>query len=172
MGAYQGVLRRVLLSYKERGRRSLAEPLGVLLAAAIARSVDAGTVVLVPVPATAAAVRRRRGDHMLRLARVARATLARAGVPAVVWRALRARPRPDSTGLTAAQRVAVAEAALRPRHWVRRRPTRDGRVVLVDDVLTTGATAVAAVRVLAERGLRVHRVVVLAATRRRSGYRS
>ena len=85
LGAYDGVLREVLLAYKERGRHVLARPLGDWLAAVVALGVrQAGypaetPVLLVPVPDTAAAARDRYGDHMRRLAR-------RAVVVLVDWR--------------------------------------------------------------------------------------
>ena len=75
LGAYDGVLREVLLAYKERGRHVLARSLGDWLATAIAAGVrQAGypqetPVLLVPVPDTVAAARERYGDHMRRLAR-------------------------------------------------------------------------------------------------------
>ena len=56
-------------------------------------------MVLVPVPATAAAVRARHGDHMHRLARRAAADLRRDGYDAAVATPLRALPRADSAEL-------------------------------------------------------------------------
>ncbi|MGH3737520.1 MAG: ComF family protein, partial [Micromonosporaceae bacterium] len=68
-GPYAGPLKDAVISYKERGRYGLAAPLGARLATVVASAVPHGRLLLVPVPATAQAVRRRRGDHMLRLAR-------------------------------------------------------------------------------------------------------
>src|SRR5437667_3977387 len=88
LGGYDGVLREVLLAYKERGRHVLARPLGDWLAGTVAYGVrqagypDGTPVLLVPVPDTAAAARHRYGDHMCRLARRAGVRLDGAGLAA------------------------------------------------------------------------------------------
>ena len=170
LGAYDGVLRELVLAYKDRGRHRLARPLGRLLAEVVA-SLVAGPVLLVPVPDVPAAARARHGDHLLRLARPAAARLRAAGRPVTLARPLRARPRPDSTGLAAAQRLAQARDAFRPRPLrlagLRQRVARTGEpVILLDDVITTGATLAAATARLAEAGVPVAGAAVLAATRR------
>jgi predicted amidophosphoribosyltransferase len=175
LGDYDGVLRQVLLSYKERGRHTLAGPLGVLLARVVAAAAGGARtpVLLVPVPATAAAARRRHGDHMWWLAREATARLRVSGRVANVAQPLRARRRPDSAELDSAGRAAAAAAAFRLRA---RPPGRGrnatlpagGRVVLLDDIVTTGATLAAVRTRLAEAGLPVHAAAVLAATIRRT----
>lgn len=170
LGEYGGVLRELVLAYKDRGRHRLGRPLGRLLAQVVA-TLAAGPVALVPVPDTPAAARARHGDHMWRLARPAAAALRSAGTEVVLCRALRARPRPDSAGLDAAGRAAHAAAALRARstraaglrRWVRR---TGGSVIVVDDVITTGSTIAAATCRLAEAGIAVAGAAVLAATTR------
>src|SRR3954470_8695448 len=153
VGPYAGPLRGALLAYKEKGRHRLARPLGALLAVAVAEAArQAGAaprepVRLIPVPSTAQAVRERHGDHMARLSAHAVRRLRAAGWDADVSRPLRALPRPDSASLDAAGRVAAAESSLRIKddriRVLRRRPTIRGTLIVVDDIVTTGATLAA-----------------------------
>lgn len=171
LGPYLGPLRQMLLAYKERGRHGLARPLGALLAEAVAAAVgQARPVLLIPVPATARAARARHGDHLDRLARHAARRLRRAGWPVRLARPVRALPRPDSAGLDSAARVAAADAAFRlwPRRVAALRyAARGRRVVLLDDIVTTGATLSAIARLLAAAEVRVDAAALLAATVRR-----
>jgi predicted amidophosphoribosyltransferase len=170
LAAYGGALRSALLDYKEHGRHGLAAPLGDRLAAVVLRGLRGGSgpVLLVPVPATAAAARRRHGDHIRRLAERAARVLRRGGVPAGVTDALRALPRADSTELSAAERAIAAQTAfaIRSRRGaaVRCAAACGVEVVLVDDIITTGATIAAASGRLGG----VSFAAVLAATQRRA----
>jgi predicted amidophosphoribosyltransferase len=165
---YGGVLRELLLAYKDRGRHRLARPLGRLLAVAVAE-LTAGPAVLVPVPDTAAAARARHGDHLWRLARPAAQWLRATGSPVALARPVRALPRPDSAGLDTAARAAAASTGFAPRPGrlrALRRLAAGRRVILLDDVVTTGATLAAISRLLADGGVPVGGAAVLAATRR------
>ncbi|CAM3336468.1 ComF family protein [Stackebrandtia soli] len=160
-GWYEGPLRRALVAYKERGRRALAMPLARLLSPVL--TVLDGDVVCVPIPATAAARRRRGFDHVGRLASALASIDARMHVAPV----LRARRRPDSVGLSATERVRAAEssfrvapgAASRLRSFLERRALS---LVVLDDIVTTGATAAAATRVLLSAGVRPRAVIAVA----------
>ncbi len=160
VGEYGGGLRSALLAYKERGQRALAAP----LAAYLSDAVDAGCrelggpgglPVLVPVPSSRAAARQRGGDHLLRL-------LARAapqhGLRVVTALRLVGRGR-DSAGLSAAQRaVNLADR-------MRAAPAAGGQpVLIVDDIVTTGATLAEASRALQAAGWQVCGGAVIAAT--------
>jgi predicted amidophosphoribosyltransferase len=177
LGGYVGPLRGVLLAYKEKGRHRLAQPLGALLASAVAdMAVRAGggrhrPLCVVPVPSTASAARERHGDHMARLAAHAVRRLRRAGWQADLNRPLRALARPDSASLTVAERATAAESSLRIKgariRIPRRRPTIGGTLIVVDDIVTTGATLAAVTARLREVDMQVAGAAVLAATRLR-----
>jgi predicted amidophosphoribosyltransferase len=178
LGPYDGVLRELVLAYKDRGRHRLAGPLAAQLARGVAAcavrlgSPPGSPVVLIPVPSTAAAARRRHGDHMCRLARRTVRTLNGLGWPAAMVVAAAARPRVDSAHLTAADRAAAARDAFRTRPGPARRiaaaDVAGACVVAVDDVLTTGATLASLTTRLRIDRVRVHGAVTLAATRRRN----
>ncbi|MGR6317397.1 ComF family protein [Micromonospora soli] len=166
LGPYAGALRAGLLAYKERGRHGLARPLGALLAEVVAAAAGAARpVTLVPVPDTARAARARYGDHLGRLTGQAAARLRAAGWRVRVLRPLRALPRPDSVELDSAGRAAAADSAFRLRR-VGGAPV-DGPVVLLDDIVTTGATLAAVSRVLRAAGMTPKAAAVLAATQKR-----
>ncbi|NLU79450.1 ComF family protein [Micromonospora sp. HNM0581] len=167
LGGYDGPLREALLAYKDHGRHGLARPLGALLAEVVAAAVGpVGPVALVPVPDTPAAARARYGDHLGRLARHCARRLRDAGWRVQVHHAVRALPRPDSVTLDSAGRAAAAAAGFRARSG-RVGVVEGARVVLLDDIVTTGATLAAISRVLSERGLSPHGAAVLAATTRK-----
>jgi predicted amidophosphoribosyltransferase len=107
---------------------------------------------------------------MLRVARAAAARI-RAGRRVAVVPLLRQRYAvADQAGLDAAGRRANLRGSLAVRAPERAALARSGRpvrLVVCDDVLTTGATAREAQRALEDAGLPVHAVVCVAATRRR-----
>ncbi|MCG7207096.1 ComF family protein [Streptomyces arenae] len=107
-------------------------------------------VLLVPVPSAPWAVRARGHDPVRRIALAAAAELRRTGAPARVVPVLRQRrAMADQSGLDSRQRMANVAGALEV--------TRGGagllaggRIVLVDDLVTTGATLSEAARAVRE----------------------
>jgi predicted amidophosphoribosyltransferase len=153
---YTGAVRAALLAYKERGRRDLAGILGELLARAVLALPAVPGLVLVPMPSTRAASAARGGDHLLRLTRRA----ARCGGLRVAPGALRfTRAVQDSAGLGVAARSRNLAGAMTAG------PGPAGAVaLLVDDVVTSGATLGEAHRALRAAGWPVAGAAVLAAT--------
>jgi predicted amidophosphoribosyltransferase len=167
LGHYHGAARKAVVAYKESGRRDMAEPFGRLLATGVRSTVGSEDLRqptwLVPAPSRAIASRRRGGPHMRRVAMHAAAALSESGwtVSVADCLAMVSGVR-DSTGLTPAQRVRNLARGLSVRH--RLLPPRDGRVVLIDDVITTGATVAGCVRELDGAGVRVAVAMGLTAT--------
>lgn len=158
--AYDGATRAALIAYKERARRDLAGPLGELLA----RAVSCGSAgVLVPVPSAARVARSRGGDHVLRLARVAARIAARNGERRVVTPLRLMRSVQDSAGLGARERAANLRGAM----TAMPAPQPGTSVIIVDDIVTTGATMREAARALEGAGWSVIGAAVVAATARR-----
>lgn len=105
-------------------------------------------VTLVPVPSARRAVAGRGHDPVRRMALAAARTLRRDGVPARVLSVLRQRRKvADQAGLTAAQRAANVDGALGVVPGGERL-LGAGKIVLVDDLMTTGASLAEAARAL------------------------
>ena len=157
-GRYTGPLRTALLRYKERGRRDLAAPLARHLLPALEEVAPGppGATWLVPAPSRPAAARARGGDHVARLARTAAAARPHFRVTQALALARNTR---DSVGLDAAQRTANLAGRLRVRYGAL--PPSGSRVVLVDDIVTTGATLSACRAALADVGVAAESAVAL-----------
>jgi ComF family protein len=164
-GANADVLRRVLVAWKEAGNTRLTSVLDHHLAASVVQHArPANAVVLVPVPTSRRSRRQRGCDLVDELARSAAGLLRQVGIDAQVSQALaRARVTVDQVGLGAAERASNLHGAFMLR-TTRSLAGRD--IVVVDDILTTGATVSEAVRVLGEAGHRPVGIAVVAATPR------
>jgi ComF family protein len=158
-GRYDGALREIIHIFKYDRRRLLAEPLAQMMRQA-GDDVLTGADAVVPVPLHPIRSLQRGFNQADDLAR-------HLGLP--VWRALRRRRHgPTQASLPAAQRHANLKAAfglsagwaLRSRF--RPSPLRNRVVVVVDDVMTTGATLDACSRVLIAAGVRSVRVLTAA----------
>jgi predicted amidophosphoribosyltransferase len=190
---YAGVPGRVVVAWKDRDRHDLVRPLGAALAVALGAVLDRSAggrpgeavpggpgVLVVPVPSARAARRRRGEDTVRRLALVAAAGVRAQEIAA--GSALPGGPRrpevrvlaalqlvrqvADQSGLSAPARRDNLAGALRVPAAAG--PALSGRVcVLVDDVITTGATLGEAARALREAGALVGGVATICVTRLR-----
>lgn len=162
---YGGPVRAAVLRYKERGRRDLAAPLAALLARAVGAcpAGDGTRPVLVPVPGSRAAAAERGGDHVLRLARRAGVTAGLRVAPGVLSLT---RAKQDSAGLDAVSRARnlAGAFAARPAPRASRGAAVRDSALIVDDVVTTGATVREAARALRAAGWQVAGAAVVAAT--------
>ncbi|WP_235562137.1 ComF family protein [Marmoricola sp. Leaf446] len=176
-GEYDGLLRALVLAHKEQAVLALAGPLAGCLAVALEPFLDpAGRApvrtLLVPVPSPRHVVRGRGHDPVLRVARRAAARLRRTsgGVVEVAPLLTTRLPVADQAGLDSGARRRNREGTLAVRPGPRAALARTGvpvRVLVVDDVLTTGATVREAQRALEVSGVPVAGVATVAATRRR-----
>ncbi|MBV9484654.1 MAG: ComF family protein [Frankiaceae bacterium] len=164
---YESEVRAIVLAYKERAAvglaRALAPPLAAAIRAAAGRAPD---VVVVPVPASAAAIRARGDDVTDLVVRRAVRQARRDGVHAHVVRALRHTRRvADSAGLDASARAANLAGAFAVRSGaagaIGTRPA-----IVADDVITTGTTIAEAARALRAAGVEVRGAATIAATQR------
>ncbi|GAA2396166.1 hypothetical protein GCM10010420_22280 [Streptomyces glaucosporus] len=168
---YADEARAVLLAHKERGALWLAAPLGFVLARSVRAAADAagaaaadGPLLLVPVPSARRAVAARGHDPVRRTALAAAAELRRAGRPARVLPVLRQRRSvEDQAGLTASRRSANLAGALGTAAGAGRLAAQ-GPVIVVDDLVTTGASLAEAARALTGAGGRVVGAAVVAVT--------
>lgn len=145
---YEGTARDLVLALKLRGRRAAAAP----LAAAIAGWVGERPPLVTWVPGRPGDIRRRGFDHAEAIAGAVAARLGTEARPLLC----RVGTAPDQTSLSRTARMRnldhVFAAAGSP-----------SEVVLIDDLITTGATAMACGRAL--RGAGARRIGVIAACR-------
>lgn len=157
-GAYEGVLRELIHLLKYGRVRTLAAPLGEKLASAL--PLDQRFDLVVPVPLH---WRRRLRRGFNQSALLAGAVARRYAVP-VTHALKRRRGTASQAGLSHAGRRANVTGA-----FLVRRPglVRGRRVLLIDDVITTGATATACAAALKRAGAAYVAVLTLARTDRR-----
>lgn len=161
LGRYADARRNAIVAMKDRGRGDLVAPLAHTLALGVDRLLTWGLLdiplIIVPAPTRRWSARRRGGDPVTRMA--AKAVAGHPGVAVVSVLRMKALAR-DSAGLGtgARERNVAGRVVLRMR-----RPPQRGEVLLVDDIVTTGATARESVRVLRAAGMPVAAVLAVAA---------
>jgi predicted amidophosphoribosyltransferase len=157
LGRYAGARREAIVAVKEHGRADLIAPLAVALSAGLTNLLTWGVLgtplTVVPAPTRRSAARRRGGDPVARMARAATADLP--GVHVTQALRMRAMVR-DSVGLSRADRLRNVAGRVKIIKPV------SGGVLVVDDIVTTGATASESVRVLHVAGADVAAVLAIA----------
>ena len=151
---YEGPLRDALHAFKFDGKRALARPLAELLLEQCGDDVPADVDALIPVPLSRARERERGFNQAALLAERLAARLGRR--TAANW-LTRVRPTASQSDLGAAERRANVRGAFAASSRAFGR-----HVVVVDDVLTTGATVAECCRVLRVAGARVVGVLTVA----------
>lgn len=166
---YAGPVRDVVVAWKDRGRADLAVPLGSAVThgatQVAARLVGPGEgICVVPVPSSRAARRARGRFPVGELADAATAGIIRAGFDAErVDLLVPGRRSRDQVGLGVRARAGNRSGAVQMRQNGQTR-ARGRACLLVDDVVTTGATLAGCVAVLRSAGLRVAGALALAVT--------
>jgi ComF family protein len=164
-GSYEGRLRELIHLLKFDRVRPAANALGKMLAPVMASFVPeagAAPLLVIPVPLHRTRLRERGFNHAELMARAACKRIVvgtRLKVEAGILE--RRRETPPQIGLTAHQRRANLRGAFGVRHP---EAVRDRTVLLVDDVMTTGATAAECARVLRRAGAKQVLVATVART--------
>jgi ComF family protein len=157
LGPYEGSLRTVLQAFKYRRRRRLAGRLAdALLSEPRVRELLTPDALLAPVPLHPSRERERGFNQSLLLAR---AVGRRTGLPVCARTLVRSRNTEAQTGLTAAERRRNVAGAFSVRH---REAVAARTVILIDDVMTTGATTRACAMALRRAGAAEVRVLTVA----------
>ena len=148
---YDGVYERLLHAYKFQFQRQAATPIvKIMLQTAIPREIDC----VVPLPTAPNRVRMRGFDHARLLAKK---YAAEARLP--VQHSLKRITHTRQVGASRSKRIQQMENAFQ---FVKRRSVTGKRVLLIDDVMTTGASVAAAARLLKKAGAKEVSVVVFA----------
>jgi ComF family protein len=154
---YDEVARKLVQKFKYGDRLDLAPTLGRWMAQA-GRELLADADALVPVPLHWRRLWARRFNQS---AALAKAIAAQANVPVAHTALKRVKPTRQQVGLTASERALNVQGAFRVPPEARAEVARR-RLILIDDVLTSGATIDACARVLLRAGAAAVDVLVFA----------
>jgi predicted amidophosphoribosyltransferase len=139
---YRGSAREILIAFKFGGADFLAPRLARIMTGRLGAPEDIAEITAVP----ATARDRRRGDHAADL--LGAALAARLGLKFSPRRLEKVRPTERQSGLPLARRAENVRRAFRAR------PGAPERILIVDDVATSGATARECARLLLQAGAR------------------
>jgi ComF family protein len=160
-GAYEGVLRKLVHLLKFEGVTTLRRPLGAFLARALPREASFDAIVPMPLHWRKRWQRRFNQADLL-----AREISRRWNVPIRRW-VRRKKATAPQAGLTSAQRRKNVQGAFEAKD---RASLKGKRILLIDDVLTTGATAGACARSLKRAGAAHVTLLTLARRDRRAAF--
>lgn len=155
-GSYESTLRALIQRFKYDGFRPLARPLGRFLLEGVEQLSEQQFDLVVAVPLHRKRLRQR-GFNQAGLLAVEVARLR--NIPLGTKDCMRVRDTPPQTGLRAAERRRNVSGAFEVPQPER---VKERRVLLIDDVLTTGATASACAEALRKAGARGVWVATLA----------
>lgn len=141
---YDGIAKDMVAGLKFSGARAVSRVMAERLAALVGRMDDSAQLLVVPVP-TAASRARARGFDQAKL--LARELSRRSRLPYLDCLARSGNTR--QLGMTRRRRLSQLDGAFRVRDP---RKVHAGRILLVDDVMTTGATLETAAHVLRDAG--------------------
>ena len=166
--SYEPPISNLIIAFKDRGEWSLRTVLARLLTRSIShlllerdeRGLDAmSPLLVVPIASTASSIRMRDADPIADLARSAARIMGRSGFDVRTSRVLLMQSgHRDHVGLSRQER----EANMHNAFAVDGRHRAEGQVVIVDDVVTSGATLAAAQHALSEAGYPVAGAAVIA----------
>lgn len=162
--SYETTVREMINAHKDHGARALTSDLGLLLARAVWSASVSGSyarpVVLVPIPAHRSSLRKRGRDTVMELAENAAAHVSSRGIPCVVRSLLiREIETKRNAGRSLRERRDIAGT-----FGVRDSRVMPSRVIVVDDIVTTGATVNEGVRALIQSGIGVDAIACVAST--------
>jgi ComF family protein len=154
VAVYDGVMRECIHLLKYEGKTALSKPLGMRLSNLVERdSIEVD--LLVPVPLHPKK-RRERGFNQAEL--LSSKIASQLGIPINRKDLVKRKPTPSQTELDRRERITNVKGSFAIR---KRDPFFNKRVLLVDDVFTTGATVNECSRVLLEAGAKAVYVVTL-----------